>query len=104
MGDINQLAQMIPGVGAKLNGQQIDSSKLVKFKAIIQSMTIKERENPDLIKGDRKKRIADGSASTIQDVNALLKQYEQTKLLMKNMNSGKMGKLMNLAGKFGGRI
>lgn len=101
MGDINQLAQMIPGVGAKLNGQQIDSSKLVKFKAIIQSMTIKERENPDLIKGDRKKRIADGSASTIQDVNALLKQYEQTKLLMKNMNSGKMGKLMNLAGKFG---
>ena len=104
MGDINQLAQMIPGVGAKLNGQQIDSSKLVKFKAIIQSMTIKERENPDLIKGDRKKRITDGSASTIQDVNALLKQYEQTKLLMKNMNSGKMGKLMNLAGKFGGRI
>ena len=104
MGDINQLAQMIPGVSAKLNGQQIDSSKLVKFKAIIQSMTIKERENPDLIKGDRKKRIADGSASTIQDVNALLKQYEQTKLLMKNMNSGKMGKLMNLAGKFGGRI
>lgn len=104
MGDINQLAQMIPGVGAKLNGQQIDSSKLVKFKAIIQSMTIKERENPDLIKGDRKKRIADGSASTIQDVNALLKQYEQTKLLMKNMNSGKMGKLMSLAGKFGGRI
>ena len=104
MGDINQLAQMIPGVGAKLNGQQIDSSKLVKFKAIIQSMTIKERENPDLIKGDRKKRIADGSASTIQDVNALMKQYEQTKLLMKNMNSGKMGKLMNLAGKFGGRI
>lgn len=104
MGDIIQLAQMIPGVGAKLNGQQIDSSKLVKFKAIIQSMTIKERENPDLIKGDRKKRIADGSASTIQDVNALLKQYEQTKLLMKNMNSGKMGKLMSLAGKFGGRI
>lgn len=104
MGDINQLAQMIPGVGAKLNGQQIDASKLVKFKAIIQSMTIKERENPDLIKGDRKKRIADGSATTIQDVNALLKQYEQTKLLMKNMNSGKMGKLMSLAGKFGGRI
>lgn len=104
MGDINQLAQMIPGVGAKLNGQQIDAGKLVKFKAIIQSMTVKERENPDLIKGDRKKRIADGSATTIQDVNALLKQYEQAKQLMKNMNSGKMGKLMNLANKFGGRI
>lgn len=104
MGDINQLAQMIPGVGAKLNGQQIDSSKLVKMKAIIQSMTVKERENPDLIKGDRKKRIADGSASTIQDVNALLKQYEQTKQLMKNMNSGKMGKLMNLANRFGGKF
>lgn len=104
MGDLNQLAQMIPGVGAKLNGQQIDSSKLVKMKAIIQSMTIKERENPDLIKGDRKKRIADGSASTIQDVNALLKQYEQTKQLMKNMNSGKMGKLMNLANRFGGKF
>ncbi len=104
MGDINQLAQMIPGVGSKLNGQQIDSSKLVKMKAIIQSMTVKERENPDLIKGDRKKRIADGSATTIQDVNALLKQYEQTKQLMKNMNSGKMGKLMNLANRFGGKF
>lgn len=104
MGDINQLAQMIPGVSQKLNGQTLDSSKLVKYKAIIQSMTIEERENPDIIKGDRKRRIADGSATSIQDVNSLLKQFEQTKQLMKNVNSGKMGKLMGLANKFSGRF
>ncbi len=104
MGDINQLAQMIPGLGAQLKGQTIDNSKLNKFKAIMQSMTKKERENPDLIKGSQKRRIADGSATSIQDVNALLKQYEQTKLLMKNVNGGKMGKLMGLASKFGAKF
>ena len=61
-------------------------------------MTKKERLNPDLIKASNRKRIAEGSATTIQDVNMLLKQYEQTKLMMKNMNNGKMSKLMGMAG------
>lgn len=99
MGDINSLAAMIPGAQNALKGQKIDGSKIKKFKAIIQSMTKRERENPDLIKGSQKKRIADGSATTLQDVNMLLKQYEQTKQLMKNMNNGKMSKLL---GRFGG--
>ena len=100
MGNLTDLANMIPGLGAKLNGQQIDESKIARFKAIIQSMTKKERENPEIIKGSHKKRIADGSGTTIQDVNTLLKQYDQTKLLMKNMNNGKMSKLL---GRLGGK-
>ena len=98
MGNLTDLVGMIPGLGAQLKGQKIDESKLKKFKAMIQSMTPAERENPDLIKGNQKKRIANGSATTIQDVNTLLKQYEQTKLMMKNMNSGKMSKLMGMGG------
>ncbi len=98
MGNLTDLIGMIPGMGAQLKGQQIDESRLKKFKAMIQSMTPEERENPDLIKGSQKKRIATGSATTIQDVNMLLKQYEQTKLMMKNMNNGKMSKLMGMAG------
>ncbi|MGN1259376.1 MAG: signal recognition particle protein [Christensenellales bacterium] len=100
MGNLTDLVGMIPGLGAKLNGQQIDEKKIGKFKAIIQSMTPQERENPDIIKGSRKKRIAEGSATSIQDVNMLLKQYEQTKQLMKNMNNGKMNKLLS---KFGAK-
>ena len=98
MGNLTDLIGMIPGMSAQLKGQQIDESRLKKFKAMIQSMTPAERENPDLIKGSQKKRIATGSATTIQDVNMLLKQYEQTKLMMKNMNNGKMSKLMGMAG------
>ncbi len=56
-------------------------------------MTKEERLNPDIIKGSRRKRIAAGSGSTIQEVNSLLKQYEQTKLLMKNANNGKLAKM-----------
>ena len=95
MGNINDLVGMIPGLGSKLAGQTIDESKLGKFKAIIQSMTKEEREHPDIIKGSRKKRIAEGSATTIQDVNNLLKQYDQTKTLMKGLNGGNASKLMS---------
>ena len=93
MGNLTDLVSMIPGVGNKLAGVKIDEHQIVKFKSIIQSMTKEERTNPSIINGSRKKRIAQGSASTIQDVNTLLKQYNQTKDLMKNMNSGKLGKL-----------
>ncbi|MBR1984474.1 MAG: signal recognition particle protein [Clostridia bacterium] len=88
MGNINDLLGMIPGLGNKLKGVSIDEKELDRNKAIIQSMTKKERRNPDLIKGSQKKRIADGSGTQIQDVNRLLKQFEQSKLMMKQMKNG----------------
>ena len=88
MGNINDLLAMIPGMESKLRGMQVDERELDKAKAIIQSMTKAERLNPDLIKANRKKRIAEGSGTQIQDVNKLLKQFEQTKLMMKQMKNG----------------
>ena len=88
MGNINDILGMIPGLGNKLKGVQIDEKELQRNKAIIQSMTKKERRNPDLIKGSQKKRIADGSGTQIQDVNRLLKQFEQSKMMMKQLKNG----------------
>jgi len=88
MGNINDILGMIPGLGNKLKGVQIDEKELERNKAIIQSMTKKERLNPDIIKGSQKKRIADGSGTQIQDVNRLLKQFEQSKIMMKQMKNG----------------
>ena len=93
MGNIADLMAMVPGMAGKFNPADIDESKIDKFKAIIRSMTTKERQNPEIINGSRRKRIAAGSGSTIQEVNSLLKQYEQTKLLMKNANNGKLAKM-----------
>ena len=93
MGSMSDLLAMIPGMAGKLNPKDIDESRLVKFKAIIQSMTKKERFNPEIINGSRRKRIAAGSGTTIQDVNSLLKQFEQTKQMMKNMNNGKLARM-----------
>lgn len=90
MGNINDLINMIPGFSNKMKGVSVDEKELERNKAIIQSMTIKERRNPDLIKGSQKKRIADGSGTQIQDVNRLLKQFEQSKLMMKRMKGGNM--------------
>lgn len=90
MGDINDLLNMIPGLSNKMKGMTVDEKDLKKNKAIILSMTKKERRNPDLIKGSEKKRIALGSGTQIQDVNRLLKQFEQTKMMMKQMKNGKL--------------
>jgi len=90
MGNINDLLGMIPGLGNKLKGVSIDEKELERNKAIIQSMTKKERRNPDLIKGSQKRRIAEGSGTQIQDVNRLLKQFEQSKMMMKQMKSGNL--------------
>ncbi|MBQ9790002.1 MAG: signal recognition particle protein [Clostridia bacterium] len=97
MGNLADLVSMIPGMGAKIKATDIDEARIKKFKAIIQSMTVEERQDADIIKAGRRKRIAAGSGTTIQDVNALLKQFEQTKLMMKNMNNGKLKRM------FGGR-
>ena len=93
MGNIADLVAMIPGLGAKVNASDIDETKLTKFKAIIQSMTKKERQNPDLIKASQKKRIAAGSGTTIQDVNQLMKQFEQTKQMVKNLSGRNMQRM-----------
>ena len=89
MGNINDLISMIPGLGAKMGNVQIDEKILIHNKAIVQSMTIKERRNPDLIKASQKKRIAMGSGTTIQDVNLLLKQFEQSKEMLKQLKNKK---------------
>lgn len=92
MGSISDLLAMIPGANKlKLNAGAIDEKQLVKNKSIILSMTKRERLDPDIIKGSHKKRIATGSGTTIQDVNILLKQFNQTKELMKQMNGKKKG-------------
>lgn len=96
MGNINDLISMIPGLSSKLKGAQVDENVLKKNKAIIQSMTKKERLNPDLIKGSQRKRIALGSGTTITDVNQLIKQFEQSKEMMKQMKNKKgISKLFN---------
>ena len=85
---------MIPGLGNKIKNLDIDENQMKKNKAIIQSMTIKERRNPDLIKASNKKRIASGSGTTIQDVNSLIKSFENSKEMMKMMKNKKgMSKL-----------
>lgn len=91
MGGLKDVLSMIPGLSSKVKViDSIDEKALAKNKAIIQSMTIEERRNPELIKGDRRKRICAGSGTTIQEVNALLKQFEQSRELMKQLN-GKKG-------------
>ncbi len=89
MGDLKGLLGMIPGLGSKLKNIDIDEKQMAKNKAIIQSMTEKERENPDIIKASQRQRIAKGSGTTIQEVNQLIKQFEQTKEMMKQMKNGK---------------
>lgn len=89
MGNLKDVIAMIPGLGSKLKNVDIDEDQLKRNKAIIQSMTPKERRNPELIKSGQRKRIADGSGTTIQDVNTLLRQFEQTKEMMKMMKNKK---------------
>ncbi len=90
MGNVNDLIRMIPGAGKlKLGDAQIDEKDIYRNKAIIQSMTAEERMNPKLLNYSRRKRVAAGSGTGVQDVNKLMKQYEQTKEMMKRF--GKRG-------------
>ena len=89
MGNIKDLAGMIPGMGAALKDVDIDNDTAFKAtEAIILSMTPYERENPDIINGSRRKRIADGSGTSLQEVNRLLKQFEGTRKAMKGVMTG----------------
>jgi signal recognition particle subunit SRP54 len=89
MGNMKDLLGMIPGMGKALKGVDIDDNSFKPVEAIIRSMTIHERENPDVINSSRKNRIAKGSGTSVQQVNQLLKQFEDMRKLMKTMN--KMG-------------
>ena len=89
MGSLNDIVRMIPGMANKLKGVTIDEKQLAVNKAIIQSMTREERLNPDIIKASRRKRIAEGSGTSIQQVNQLLKQFEQSKEMMKQLKNKK---------------
>ncbi len=92
MGSLSDLmGGMIPGMGAQMKNVQVDDKQLAKMEAMIYSMTLEERNNPDVINPSRKKRIAAGSGNQIQDVNRFIKQFEQSKKMMKQM-SGMMGK------------
>lgn len=98
MGNIGDMMKMIPGLAGKVRNEDIDEDKMMKAKVIIQSMTIKERRNPEIIKGSRRKRIAQGSGTSIQDVNQLLKQFELTKEMMNRMQKGGMKGLKGMKG------
>ena len=100
MGPLEQILGMIPGLGGagQLKNLQIDEKQLDRIQAIISSMTVEERRNPDIINGSRRRRISAGSGTSIQDVNRLLKQFKQTKKMMRQL-SGMAGK-----GKFKGRM
>lgn len=89
MGNIKDLMSMIPGVGKAMKGVDVDDNAFKPVEAIIRSMTTQERENPDVINGSRKERIAKGSGTSIQQVNQLLKQFSDMRKMMKTMN--KMG-------------
>ena len=96
---------MIPGMGKALKGIDIDDDSFKPIEAIIKSMTPKERANPNVIDGSRRKRIATGSGTSIQQVNNLMKQFADMRKMMKTMNKMGGGKraMANLAGMAGGR-
>jgi signal recognition particle subunit SRP54 len=88
MGNMKDLMGMIPGMGKALKNVDIDDDAFKHIEAMINSMTLDERQNPDIINGSRRKRIANGSGRTVQDVNALLKQFTDMRKMMKMMQSG----------------
>jgi signal recognition particle subunit SRP54 len=88
MGNLKDLASMIPGMGKSIKDVDIDDDSFKSIEAIIRSMTPEERANPSLMNGTRRRRISNGSGTTIQEVNQLLKQFEEMRKMMKLMTSG----------------
>lgn len=105
MGDIKDLIGMIPGVGKAMKDVEIDENAFKPIEAIIKSMTAEERSNPDIISGSRRNRIAKGSGTSIQQVNNLMKQFNDMRKMMRSMNkfAGKPGALAKLKNMAGGR-
>ena len=108
MGSITDLLKMVPGLGSKIKDVDIDEDQVKKAQkkneAIILSMTRMERRNPDILNASRRRRIAAGSGTTVQDVNLLIKQFEQARTMMKSMMGGMKGKHGKMRMPFGGRF
>ncbi len=104
MGGITSMLDKLPGMGniAQLAQQKIDTKMFSRMEALINSMTPKERRNPELIQGSRKRRITQGSGTQVQDLNRLLKQHKQMQKMMKKMKGGGMEKMMRGLGGMGG--
>lgn len=102
MGNLKDLVGMIPGMGKMMKNVDVDEDAFKPIVAIIQSMTKKEREQPDLIDGSRKKRIAKGSGTSVQQVNQLMKQFSDMRKMMKKMNNMSPGAKRNMANMLGG--
>ncbi|MBR2360753.1 MAG: signal recognition particle protein [Bacteroidaceae bacterium] len=94
MGNIKDLAAMIPGVGKAIKDIDVDDDAFKSIEAIIYSMTPKERTNPEILNGSRRNRIAKGSGTDLQEVNRLIKQFDQTRKMMKMITGGNMAKMM----------
>ena len=103
MGSMKDLLASIPGIDSKIRDAQIDEKAIGRTEAIILSMTPAERQKPSLINPNRKKRIALGSGTRVEDVNRLLKQFEQTTKMMKEMSSGKFNRMLKHSRKRSGR-
>jgi signal recognition particle subunit SRP54 len=95
MGPMKEWLSMIPGLGSAMEGQEVDEGAIKHAKAVIQSMTTSERHSPDLVDAPRRRRIAKGSGTSVEDVNKLLKSHKQMQQVMKQMRSsgGLMGKM-----------
>ncbi|MGH2089553.1 signal recognition particle protein [Aerococcus urinaeequi] len=104
MGSMKDILKMIPGMNkmGNLDDLNIDPKQMAQTRAMIQSMTPYERENPDSINQSRRRRIAKGSATTLQEVNRLIKQFNESRKIMSAMSNGNMGALQNMLGGLGG--
>ena len=102
MGNLKDLASMIPGVGKAIKDVDIDDNAFKGIEAIIKSMTPKERSNPEILNQSRRMRIAKGSGTNIQEVNRLIKQFDQTRKMMKLVTGTNMAKMAGMMGKMKG--
>ena len=102
MGNLKDLASMIPGVGKAIKDVDIDDNAFKGIEAIIKSMTPKERQHPEVLNTSRRQRIAKGSGTNIQEVNRLLKQFDQTRKMMKMVTGSQMGKMAGMMGRMTG--
>jgi len=94
MGNVKDLAAMIPGVSKAIKDVDIDDNAFKGIEAIINSMTLKERVHPEILNSSRRIRLAKGSGTNIQEVNRLIKQFDQTRKMMKMVTGSKMGRMM----------
>jgi signal recognition particle subunit SRP54 len=103
MGPLESLLKMVPGLGSQMKGLTVDDNALTRVEAIINSMTKKERAKPVIIDGSRRKRIAQGSGTTVNDINRLLKQFSEMQKMMKKMGGmmGKMRGMQSMGSRFG---